>query len=78
MGQAGALLEMPAKKKGAGRPKSPEPVRSLMAVKGTGEFETWLDGLVEHTGLRTRSLVAVHALKEYAEKHGYAVPMPRR
>jgi hypothetical protein len=55
-----------------------EPMRSLIALKGTDEFEVWLDGLVERTRFGTRSLLMKNAIREYAERHDFKKPMPKR
>lgn len=69
---------MPPKRKAGGRPPEPEPIRSLISLKGTPTFEAWLDGLVDHSHLGTRTLLLRNALREFAEKHGYAEAMPKR
>jgi hypothetical protein len=75
----GALAIMPPKKRKAavGRPKSPEPMHSILSLKGTPEMEAWLDELVEATDLGTRTLLLRHALKMYAESRGFR-PIPKR
>jgi hypothetical protein len=60
-----------------GRPKSENPKLSLASLKGNAEYAEWLRGLVEHSHLPTTILLE-HALREYAEKHGYAPRQPRR
>jgi len=75
----GALLDMPPKKaKGAGRPKAAKPLRSLISLKGTEDFELWVDGLVEHAHLGTRTLLLRNALREFASLVKYSDPMPKR
>lgn len=85
----GLMREGPMSKKGRsaiavrsgrklGRPAEAEPVYSLALLKGTHEFEAWLDGLVEHTGAGLRSPLIKMALAEYATRRGFEVPQPRR
>lgn len=80
MGDLGATIEMPPKKRASkmGRPKAPEPVYSLAAIKGTRAFEAWLDKLVEHSRFGTRTLLIKNALKEFAENHDFEEPSPKR
>lgn len=70
-----------AKKKGAakpkGRPRSGMPLKSLLSLKASDDYEAWLDELVEHARLGTRSLLVRNAVREFAEKHGFRPP-PRR
>lgn len=54
------------------------PMRSLVALKGTRTFETWLDELVEHSNLETRINLIKAALKEYAMIKGFNEPRPKR
>lgn len=61
-----------------GRPAEMEPVYSLALLKGTHEFEAWLDGLVGHTGAGLRSPLIKMALAEYAKLNGFDAPQPRR
>lgn len=61
-----------------GRPAEAEPVYSLALLKGTHEFEAWLDGLVGHTGAGLRSPCIKRALAEYARLNGFDAPQPRR
>lgn len=77
---SGAVLDMPAKKRKAvaGRPKEPEPLRSLISVKGTTAFEEWLDGLVDHAHQGTRTLLLRNALRVFAEQQRYEKTMPKR
>lgn len=53
-------------------------LRSLVSMKGTDEFEVWLDELVSHARQGTRTLLLKNALAEYAESHGFKKPQPRR
>lgn len=80
MADIGATIEMPPKKKSArvGRPTESEPLITLTALKGTREFEAWLDELVEHSELETRSLLIKSALKLFAESKGFTKPRPKR
>lgn len=80
MADYGATIEMPPKKRSArmGRPKAPEPIYSLAALRGTRTFEVWLDKLVEHSRFGTRTLLIKNALKEFAENHDFKEPSPKR
>jgi wyosine [tRNA(Phe)-imidazoG37] synthetase (radical SAM superfamily) len=72
----GARVAMPTKK--AGRPAEPEPMKSLVSLKGTPTFEAWLDELVEHSHQGTRSLLLRNALRVFAEREGFGKPQPKR
>ena len=77
--EATSVMTAPKKKKSAGgRPAEPEPIRSLISLKGTTAFEKWLDGLVEHSRQGTRTLLLKNALRKWAETEGYKPPQPRR
>ncbi len=80
MDVGGAMVTMPAKKKKGpgGRPPANEPLRSLISLKGTSAFETWVDGLVEHAHQGTRTLLLRNALREFAVNHGYKEQQPKR
>lgn len=80
MSHAGATATMPEKKSKpkAGRPPEPEPLRSLISLKGTDEFERWVDGLVDHAHQGTRTLLLKNALREFAENHKYGKAQPKR
>ena len=65
------------KQRVVGRPKSRDPKRSLASLKGGEAYATWLTGLVDHSHLPVTILIE-HALREYAENHGYDEPQPRR
>lgn len=80
MENQGALLDMPRSKKQksvGGRPKTPDPKKPIASFKGTVEFAAWFNGLVEHVHLPATILIE-HALREYAERHGYKTPAPKR
>lgn len=78
MANGGAMLVMPPRKKSSGRPKASEPVHAIASLKGTDALERWIDGLVDHSDLKTRTLVIWHALKVFAEQSGYTEPIPKR
>ncbi len=67
------------------RPKRMEPPaphdagkkRSLLGIKGSEEFATWLDGLATHTRLPL-SILVEHALIAYAKQVGYDPTPPER
>jgi hypothetical protein len=73
-----STMARPKAKGAGGRPPAPEPLRSLMSVKGSAAFEAWLDGLVDHAHQGTRTLLLKNALREFAETHGYKKPQPKR
>jgi hypothetical protein len=52
-------------------------VKSLATIKGGAEYAVWFDGLAEHAYLPFTILIE-HALREYAENHGYTKPPPKR
>lgn len=69
---------MAGKKTKGGRPKAPEPIKSLVSLKGSEAFERWLDELVEHARQGTRALLTKNALADFAERHGFTKPQPKR
>lgn len=71
-------MARPKGKSAAGRKPEPDPLRSLMSVKGTAAYEAWLDGLVDHAHQGTRTLLIKNALREFAERHGYGKVPPKR
>lgn len=77
MDASGALLDMP-KKKPVGRPKEPDPVRSLASFKGTDEMETWLDELTVASESGTRMNTIKRALRHFAKAQGLERAMPDR
>jgi hypothetical protein len=60
-----------------GRPKTEEPKRSLASLKGSESYAAWFDGLVDFSHLPA-SILIEHALREWAENHGYGKPQPKR
>ena len=58
--------------------KAPEQLASVANIKGTKEFEKWLDDLVELTRYGTRTQLIKNALQDVAAKHGLFEPMPKR
>jgi hypothetical protein len=52
--------------------------KSLSTLRGTPAYEMWLDGLVAYTNLETRAFLIRNALREFAERHGYHEPRPKR
>lgn len=70
-------MARPKKKPPVGRPKSSDPKRSIASLKGGKAYEGWLNGLADHSHLPVTILIE-HALREYAEKHGYEAPQPKR
>jgi len=70
-------MARPKQGKAMGRPKALDPKRSLASLKGSENYGKWLAGLVDHSHLPVTILIE-HALREYAETHGYAEPQPKR
>lgn len=64
-----------AKKKAV--PKAPPRQSSIIAIKGSDEFAKWLKDLADHAGLPMTNTID-QALKAYADKVGFATPMPKR
>jgi hypothetical protein len=54
------------------------PMHSIVSLKGTDDFEVWLDELVDHARQGTRTLLLRNSLAEYAENHGFKKPQPKR
>jgi hypothetical protein len=59
-------------------PESDTGRTSLVSLRGTEAFETWLDELVEHTHQGNRTLLLKNALREFAEFQGFKDLMPKR
>lgn len=55
-----------------------EAKRTIAGLCGTRAFGEWLDELVDFSHLGSRTLLVEHALREYAYRHGYTTPQPRR
>jgi hypothetical protein len=72
---AGALAV--AKKK-AGRPREPKPLKSLLALRGTEDLEAWIDEFVDFVGDANRANLVRNAMRCYAEREGFAKPLPKR
>jgi hypothetical protein len=77
MFESGASTLMPPKKRAGGRPKTPDPKRSIASFRGTTGFADWFEWLVTHRRLPASVLIE-HALIEYAERHGYKPKAPER
>lgn len=53
------------------------PRKTVLTIKGTDEWRSWLEGLADH--LRTpTSTVVDHALVDYARARGYDREAPKR
>jgi len=74
---AGGRPKAAAARPAPGRPKADDPKRSLASLKGGVKYARWLEGLAAHAHLPTALLIE-HALREYAERHGYDQAQPRR
>lgn len=77
--ESGAVGTMPPPKKKniGGRPKTPNPMRSIASFKGSVEFDTWFNGLADHCRLTASALIE-HALVAFAEQQGYKKAAPKR
>lgn len=71
----GTALLMPGKKP-KGRPKSDVKRGTIIALKGTPEFGTWLAAFAEYCNLSQAECVG-QALVNYAEVRGFRAP-PKR
>lgn len=65
------------KKRAVGRPKNLGPKPTLVSLRGSEEYREWLEGLANRSHL-PMAILLEHALREYAERHGYEKPQPRR
>jgi hypothetical protein len=72
----GATTLMPPKKRPKGRPKSLVKRGTILSLKGTAEFGTWLAEFAEFCNL-TQAETIGQALVAYAETRGFRAP-PRR
>jgi hypothetical protein len=63
------------------RPKQAKPAAAgrqiTVTIKSGPEWKAWVDGLAEHVRNDVAKVID-HALVDYAAKHGYAKPAPRR
>lgn len=55
----------------------PGPRRTVLTIKGTDEWRSWLERLAEHLRTPTSTLVD-HALVEYAKAKGFKEEAPLR
>jgi hypothetical protein len=60
-----------------GRPKKPNPQKTILSLKGADEWKDWLARLTDFSRMPTAVLIDV-ALKEWAERHGFPDPPPKR
>lgn len=51
--------------------------RTLVSLKGNESWGSWLKGLSDHLCLPSTNVVDM-ALKDYALKVGFPIPMPKR
>jgi hypothetical protein len=57
---------------------SPKPSqRTLVSLKGNEQWAAWLRGLSDHVCLPATNVVDM-ALKEYAQRVEFPIPMPKR
>lgn len=78
MNTGGTETAVVPKKRRAGRPATDRPLKSLLSIKGSDEFEVWLDDLVEATHLGSRTQLIRNALRVYADQVGNMPKQPRR
>jgi hypothetical protein len=57
--------------------RTSEPLRTLLAMKGTPAWHDWLKDCARSLGVPTTILIDL-ALREYATKNGFTKPMPGR
>ena len=71
-------MARPKKAPTAAPVKSAEGTRqkNVLALRGTDEWKTWLDGFAERKGMPVTVLVD-HALRELAKRDGYQDPPTR-
>lgn len=55
---------------------TPQRQKNVLALKGTEEWKTWLDGFATRKGMPVTVLVD-HALRELAKRDGYGDPPSR-
>ncbi len=67
---------MPPKKRPRGRPKSEVKRGTIISLKGTPEFGTWLAAFADHCNLSQAETMG-QALVSYAEVRGFRPP-PKR
>lgn len=67
-------------RKKTSKPAAPEqagPRRTVLTIKGTDEWRSWLEELADHLRMPTSTIVD-HALVRYAKEQGFAKPAPKR
>ena len=70
-------LMVEPKQRKPGRPKRSEPIRvTVVALKGSTEWKTWLDGFASHCRLGLADTME-QSLVYYAKERGYGTP-PKR
>lgn len=60
-----------------GRPKKKGPASVGIAVRGTKEWRDWVNELADSRRLKATDLID-QALIEYADRHGFKKPAPKR
>jgi hypothetical protein len=63
--------------KRAGRPKSPQPKKNVIGLRGSEEWRQWVMALADFRRLKATDLID-QALVEYAERYGFTRPAPKR
>lgn len=71
-GRASQTMARPKKKGGPGSEPS-----AGFAVRGSKEWHTWVTELADHRRLKVTDLID-QALVEYAERHSFTRPAPKR
>ena len=59
------------------RPAAAESRQITVTIRSGQEWKAWVDGLADHVRLDVAKVID-HALIDYANKHGYKPPAPRR
>lgn len=71
-----ATMAKAPKNKG-GRPKTPDPKKTIMTIRGSDDWRDWVHRLAEHMRLKSSDLID-RALVELADKHGFKERPPQR
>lgn len=71
------MTKTPKGKGKGGRPKLPDPKRTVMTIRGNDEWRDWVHRLAEHMRCKSSDLVD-RALVEIAERNGFKEKPPQR
>jgi hypothetical protein len=69
-------MTQPKKRRG-GRPKSADPKRTILTLKGSEEWREWVHRLAGHMRTKAPDLID-RALVEIAERNGFKERAPKR